>query len=221
MFSLVLKANTQSDSDSTKFVIHSFQIASEDSMCLVDIDYPELTSLKDKFMQDTLNRFLKNEFVREDEIIISDCDPERGSTLEINCYVEFNSSELISIVQYFYIYNGGAHGFYGHNGYNLDVNTGKLLVLTDIIDSKKLDELSSIAERKMTEEFEVEKFTDIGLFVEKLIMPNDQDFYLTNNALVLEFDPYEIGPYVMGDVEILLPWNEIDNLIVSDFKLKK
>ncbi|MBK6914308.1 MAG: DUF3298 domain-containing protein [Ignavibacteriales bacterium] len=94
-------------------------------------------------------------------------------------------------------------------------------MLTDIIDSKMLDELTSISEKKMIEEFEVERFTDIGLFEEKLTISAEQDFYLTNNALVIEFDPYEIGPYVMGDVEILLPWNEIENLMVSDFKLKK
>ncbi|MBK6914307.1 MAG: hypothetical protein IPH11_11880 [Ignavibacteriales bacterium] len=68
---------------------------------MIDINYPELLSLKDKFMQDTLNRFLKNEFIHEDEIDISDCDPDIGSTLEINCYVEFNSSDLISIVHNF------------------------------------------------------------------------------------------------------------------------
>ncbi len=221
IFASVLHANTEDDSDSTKFVIHSFQMSSEDSMCVIDINYPELLSLKDKFMQDTLNRFLKNEFIHEDEIDISDCDPDIGSTLEINCYVEFNSSDLISIVQYFYKFNGGAHGYYGHDGYNLDLNAGKLLVLTDIIDSKKLDELTSLLEKKMVEEFEVERFTDIGLFEEKLTISAEQDFYLTNNALVIEFDPYEIGPYVMGDVEILLPWNEIENLMVSDFKLKK
>ncbi|MBK7377513.1 MAG: DUF3298 and DUF4163 domain-containing protein [Ignavibacteriales bacterium] len=221
IFASALQANIEDDSDSTKFVLHSYQMASEDSMCMIEINYPELLSLKDKFMQDTLNRFLKNEFIHEDEIDISDCDPDIGSTLEINCYVEFNSSDLISIVQYFYTFNGGAHGYYGHDGYNLDLNSGKLLVLTDIIDSKMLDELTSISEKKMIEEFEVERFTDIGVFEEKLKISAEQDFYLTNNALVIEFDPYEIGPYVMGDVEILLPWNEIENLMVSDFKLKK
>lgn len=216
IFASLMNSNSEANSDSTKFVIHNLKMASEDSMCVIDINYPELLSLKDKFLQDTLNKFLKNEFIHEDEIDISGCDPEIGSTLEINCYIEFNSSDIISIVQYFYIYNGGAHGFYGHDGYNLDLNTGKLLLLTDIVDSKKLDELTSICEKKMIEEFEVERFADIGLFEEKLTISAEQDFFLTKNALVIEFDPYEIGPYVMGDIEIYLPWEELKNISIKD-----
>lgn len=218
IFASLLHANTLADS--TKFIIHHVQRASDDSMCVVDIDYPELLELKNKILQDSLNRFLKNEFVNDEEIDITNCDPEVGSTLEVNCYVEYNSANLISIVQYYYTYNGGAHGFYGHDGYNLDLSTGNLLILTDIIDAQNLDELAKLGEEKMIEEYEVKKITDIGLFEDHLSISNEQDFYLTPDALVIEFDPYEIGPYVMGDIEIFLPWNEIEKLLTKYFTNK-
>lgn len=220
IFTSILHSNTGVESDSAKFIIHNIEKASKDSMCVVDVDYPELLGLKNKFLQDSLNRFLKNEFLNEDEIDIANCDPDIGSTLEINCYIEYNKSDLISIVQYYYTYNGGAHGFYGHDGYNLDLSTGELLVLTDIIDSQYLDKLTKLIEEKMIEEYEVQKFSDIGLFEEQLAISGEQDFYLTPNALIIEFDPYEIGPYVMGDIDILLPWHEIEKLLTKYFTNK-
>lgn len=203
--------------DSTNIIMHTYSAASKDSNCIVDIDYPEFQGLKEKYIQDTLNLFFKNEFVNEDEINISDCDPKFGSTLEINCYVEYNSKEVVSIVQYFYIYNGGAHGYYGHNGYNLDVRNGKMFSLDDLIKSSAFDELSKFSEKKLIEMYEVEEFIEIGFFEEKLVITETQDFYFTPNELVIEFDPYEIGPYVMGDIEIFLPWKEIKNLLDDDF----
>jgi len=220
VFASTLFSNNLIDSDTTKFVIHSLRSASDDSMCVVDIDYPELIALKDKIIQDTLNQFLKNEFLDEEEIDISDCDPEIGSTFEINCYIEYNKSNLISIVQYFYIFRGGAHGYYGHNGYNLDLTTGKLLTVLDIIRKDSFKRLNVLAEKKMLQDFEVEKISDIGLFESRIDIPTDQDFFLTQDALVIEFDPYEIGPYVMGDLEIILPWDELTDMLQPEFKVK-
>lgn len=41
---------------------------------------------------------------------------------------------------------------------------------------------------------------EAGLFENEIVLTYDQDFYIIPGALVLQFDPYEIGPFAMGEI---------------------
>jgi len=42
---------------------------------------------------------------------------------------------------------------------------------------------------------------------------NFRDFNITADALMISFDPYEVGPYVMGAFTVYIPYSEFgDNI---------
>ena len=48
----------------------------------------------------------------------------------------------------------------------------------------------------------------------------NNDFYLCPMGIGFVFDPYEIGPYVMGFVEVFVPFKEIAPAIRTDGPLQ-
>jgi len=55
------------------------------------------------------------------------------------------------------------------------------------------------------------------LFLKKFNRISDnEDFYLTDNALVICFQLYEYTPYYVGIPEFVIPYSRIRNLIRED-----
>lgn len=109
-------------------------------------------------------------------------------------------------------YTGGAHDFGTSQYHTLDISTGRHLRLGDFFDSTGLQKLTRLGEKyfcmargiKDNQTWEEAGFT----------FENDQ-FYLPDNFCFQEdglrfiFNSYEIGPYVMGATEFLVPAHEI------------
>ena len=47
----------------------------------------------------------------------------------------------------------------------------------------------------------------------KLSFWTDQDFYITPTSLVLQFDPYEVGPYAMGEIIAEITFEKIKDIL--------
>ena len=55
-----------------------------------------------------------------------------------------------------------------------------------------------------------------GLF-ENHIEPND-NFYLTGKGIGFTYMPYEIGPYAMGEINIFIPFREVEKYLKPGIK---
>ena len=49
------------------------------------------------------------------------------------------------------------------------------------------------------------------------IAPN-QNFFVTGKGMGFAYNPYEIGPYVMGEINIYIPFSDLKKYLKPDFK---
>lgn len=125
--------------------------------------------------------------------------------------VAYRTPRLLVLSHFSYIYLGGAHGIYG-TGYSVfDLARQKELTLDDVIGKEAkqlLPELLAKNFRRMNGLKENESLQEGGLF-EDTIQPTD-NFYLTHHGVIFVYPPYEIASYAMGEVEILVPFKDLE-----------
>lgn len=116
-----------------------------------------------------------------------------------------------------YQYYGGAHGLSWNLFTSYDLRNKKKLELSDIV---KIDstQFKTLLERQFRKNYQVEEeqhLKDFGLF-ENEIAPNT-NFSFNDWGLTFTYNQYEIGPYVLGIMEVFIPWEELAPYLRSDF----
>lgn len=109
---------------------------------------------------------------------------------------------IVSYVYDHYIYTGGAHGGTYRGTINMDERTGRVLTESDIFKSDYYQPLTSLLREYLP------KCADMDMIFDASISPSD-NFYVTSEGITYVYQQYEIGPYVLGIVEVLIPWSEL------------
>ncbi|MDP5171521.1 MAG: RsiV family protein, partial [Bacteroidia bacterium] len=111
---------------------------------------------------------------------------------------------------YFSFYAGAAHGNYA------TLTTHLLLPTLKEVDADALFiEGYRPALDKLVRDGLVEQFgADAGL--EYKALPDDFHFEIQSGQFVVYFNPYEIGPYALGMIQVGIPYKDIHNLIRED-----
>ncbi|MBQ7943180.1 MAG: DUF3298 domain-containing protein [Lachnospiraceae bacterium] len=119
-------------------------------------------------------------------------------------------------------YTGGAHGNYGYTGYTFDVETGELLTLDRVIADDEGFQAAAI--QRILEVLEAEPYAS-GVFSDyeatvrgAFAQDGFLTWYLSQDGIVVTFDPYEVGPYAMGAVEIPLPYEEFKDFMAIKYR---
>lgn len=209
-------------SDTLRITTVHYSKSLPDSSAYINIDYPQITGLENKVIEEKVNAYLKDEFSQSilwyDELIsdtagFSEDGYDYTYSFETGFEVQYNSVIFLSIILDHYQFTGGAHGNYFSTGYNIDMRNGKTLKLTDIINNDSFDLLSYECEQAILDTFQVGTLVEAGLFEDELVILPDQDFYIIPGALVLQFDPYEIAPYAMGEINVAIPFYKIKDIL--------
>jgi hypothetical protein len=200
----------------------NYSNSTTDSSAIINIDYPQISEAEDKSVETKVNLFLEDEFkqsiawfeeVQSDSSYFEELGSEMQYTFETGFQVEFNSKEFISIVMSHYQFTGGAHGNYFALGYNIKMKDGKVLALKDIIKEDSFDLLAFECEQAILEKYDANSLIEAGLFEDEITILDDQDFYIIPGMLVLQFDPYEIGPWAMGEVTAEIPFEKLKDIL--------
>jgi hypothetical protein len=220
--SCLIADNSFSKTDTLEIKTLTYSNSTTDSSAIISIDYPQIFGLKDKSVETKVNLFLEEEFkqsiawfeeVQSDSAFFAEFQSEMQYTFETGYQDEFNSSDFISIVMSHYQFTGGAHGNYFALGYNIQLKDGKVLSLKDIIKEDSFDLLVFECEQAILEKYEANTLMEAGLFEDEIELLDDQDFYITHGMLILQFDPYEIGPWVMGEITAEIPFEKIKDIL--------
>ncbi len=106
--------------------------------------------------------------------------------------VKLNNSKYLSILQSIYTYTGGAHGMTVRYSMTTDKQTGKAIELKDLFRSNDyINYLNKLA---------LNQNKDIHLF-QPVTLTGQENFYLTDDGLVIYYQLYEVAPYAAGFVE--------------------
>jgi hypothetical protein len=132
--------------------------------------------------------------------------------------IKSSGQQGIIIERDYYIYSGGAHGLSTKRYYVIDLEQQKPLRINDLFANYQEDKrLRDIIY------FELGKFSRLksGQKLSEGIFFSDEpeltfNFFVSNEGLGLYWDPYQIAPYAHGGIKIIIPWQVIRPLMLTE-----
>lgn len=121
------------------------------------------------------------------------------------------------------VFTGGAHGMYTINYYLYDLDLGSRIKLTDIQlpmaeqSGTGLHELAQRAYREFLAKEGQMSVQEIREHEEFYPFELSDNFYFNDKGLVLSYNPYHLGPYAMGVVEIVIGYNKLANVLRAEY----
>jgi hypothetical protein len=146
-------------------------------------------------------------------------DYSTGWSLERNITVVYNAPQILSLEMSEVTFTGGAHPNSTTNYVSLDVSTGMMLALSDIIMDDHMKALNEIAEgefRRIKEIPAGQGLDQAGFWFEDGKFDLNDNFAITDEGLVFYFNNYEIASYADGPTRLLIPYEELKPLIRKD-----
>ncbi len=141
-----------------------------------------------------------------------------------NCYLDVVRSDdrVVSVLETFFSFAGGAHPDTYYDGFNLRPDTGEKLTLEDVFtDTSKLPEIIEKEVLKTVSEDSL--LTKSVKDTVKDMMDDPENnagmtFLVDNSGVVFVFSPYALTSYAEGSERIRLGFDEYGELIKPEFK---
>jgi hypothetical protein len=129
----------------------------------------------------------------------------------------WNADSLISLKFTRYDFTGGAHGLESVFCTVFDMSQNKALNLSDVFKPGYEIELQQILEKQLREQYDIPEGAPLnappaGILFNKELALTD-NFYLTGNGIGFIYNPYEVAPYVVGQIELFVPFSQISDIL--------
>ena len=142
---------------------------------------------------------------------LADGTGQAGAEYEISAEAEGSTVDsLLCYVITRSMYTGGAHGMYGTECHTYSLADGFELSLVDLFSEAELRRLDELIHRKIKQQYEAandEALAQTGFFPE-YIAPTE-NFRITSEGITFYYNPYDIGCYALGAVEVTVTRNEL------------
>lgn len=115
-------------------------------------------------------------------------------------------------------YTGGAHGSLQVLYYTIDLNSLTTITEEDIFTPNYHQFLTTKIIENLMKNYEVntpEELINEGFFDVYDIAPNS-NFWLNNEGVHYIYNQYEIAPYSMGPIEVTIPYEDIQSIIIPE-----
>lgn len=169
--------------------------------------YPQIRGMKDKIAQLKLNEVLRN----ESRVIKISKYEKRQYSYSGDFSIHFFQKQLLvlELTGYEYAF-GAAHGMPSKIYVHVDLKTGRIYHLKDLFlpGSDYVKVLGEIIGKQIKEQ--KEPYINYDDFKE---IKENQAFYVSNEGLVIYFEPYEIVAFALGFPEFLIPYQELHSMI--------
>ncbi|MCD3195531.1 DUF3298 and DUF4163 domain-containing protein [Clostridium botulinum C] len=182
------------------------------------LKFPIIIGLKDENIEKQVNSVIENDVLKFRNKIKDLAKKNKEKSIkegyELLPYVAYTDykvstikDDFVSFYIDFYELTGGAHGSTLRKSYNIDLKTGKLLTLNDIL--KDIPNYKDIINKYIYNE--ISKKPDI-YFVDSFKGITDNiAFTIEKDALVIYFQQYEIAPYSSGIPEFRIPFIKLSS----------
>jgi uncharacterized protein YegP (UPF0339 family) len=173
----------------------------------IHLRYPVVSGLPDKDVERRINHRIQDliyQMIR-DEGYAEDLTKDFTGNYKIR--VNQNGVLSLSVEMYSYA-EGAAHGLTVVKSLTFDLKTGRVYRLRDLfrLNSNYRAIISDMIKKEI-------KAKDIPLIAKFMVISEDEDFYLTENALVIYFQLYEYTPYAYGIPEFAIPYRALQRVI--------
>ncbi|MDE2031159.1 MAG: DUF3298 domain-containing protein [Patescibacteria group bacterium] len=165
-----------------------------------------------KYIDDTINDFRNqaNNEVPDMRAQFGANNPTSNYEIDINSkYIKDEKTE--SLVTSVYTFTGGAHGSTIYKVLTADLNTGKILSLSDVIKPDMQSAFTSLVKKDLID-WRPEGSDAPVVFpdsVNSLTFDDFSNWSMNSKDLIIYFDQYSIGPSVIGTTEFPIPITDL------------
>ena len=157
-------------------------------------------------LDDALKSF-KNGYLELQELYD---DEPTGWEAKIQGSISYEDTDFISIILDSYLFTGGAHGYTSKRFLNFDKKKGIELENAELF--KSAEDFRAFAEEIFRQKEGIPKdkpinYTGFMFEQDSFYLPENIGF--TEDGLKLLYNPYEVGSYADGPIELILPHSEI------------
>lgn len=141
----------------------------------------------------------------------------------LSTQINFNEKDILVFSSTHWEYTGGAHGYGAQQSYIIDLSSGNLVKEDNIYEKDKKDEITRLIINQLMEDYEVttiQGLGEAGFFSPEEIAPNS-NLLADNQGITYRYNQYEIAPYSMGVIEVLIPYEKIGKYIRKDCPLTR
>ncbi len=136
------------------------------------------------------------------------------NSFDVNYEITVANKDFISILFSFFEYTGGAHPNTTTSSFNYDLNRNAPVNLANLFmpNSNYLKVISDYSIKEL-KKLETATFTDEGA------SPKPDNFHswnITFAGLKITFDRYQVGPYAVGEHEVVVPYSLLKPIINPD-----
>ena len=168
-------------------------------------------------------RYLRRDidsFLASYKTILPDLDTTEGVpqtanwSADADIKVVYNTYPYLVLENFSYEYTGGAHGNYGAIYQVLDLQKRKVLTPDDLFKPGWKTALIPYLEASYRKQYKLDDSgepIEEGLLVKQITANNN--FLITDKGIAFSFTPYEIGPYVMGQVTLFISFKDVKSLL--------
>jgi hypothetical protein len=205
--------------NSNKYYVNESIILKEQKLSpqKFNIKYPYISNLDNDIIKSKINESIVNEVsdLFKSQVLI----PEQVDFNEIFGTYEIgvNKNNILSVLFSLYTYvNRAAHGITQYSSITINTKTGEVYKFDELFNSKVYytEFLNRIANQYIKEN-NIQLINPYGG-----VRPN-QEYYLTEDNLIIYYQVYEYTPYYYGLFKIEIPYNEIKNLLSPTSPINK
>ncbi|MDR1630454.1 MAG: DUF3298 and DUF4163 domain-containing protein [Oscillospiraceae bacterium] len=138
--------------------------------------------------------------------------PFNSYELDLNTVITYNHNCAVSLYNDQYEFTGGAHGNVIRTSETWNLRSGKIISLPELFpgDPRYAEQIKREIKRQIAAQMQTGEgayFENYDELVEQTF--NEEQFFLSNGALVIYFQQYDIAPYSSGLPEFQIPLNAI------------
>ena len=129
---------------------------------------------------------------------------------------------IATFIQYWNNYTGGAHGLYGTNYFNVDLNKKTVISLDSLMSKAHQEQAKAILWNSYLEKTRMEAQDEKAEpFTTKADFDLVDNFYFTHEGINFVYPVYALASFVEGEVTLTLYWNDANKLVSSDYQRTK
>lgn len=138
---------------------------------------------------------------------------------EVEVATSTESFPFINVTLIGYQYTGGAHGLTVIDTFVFDSQTGNQVTLDTLFSGNYLSTLSNLSMkelRKIDPNLRTFTFAEEGAAPKK---ENFDAFILMPDGMHIIFQNYQVGPYVIGNPEIVIQYSSLQDILNPDYRV--
>lgn len=162
---------------------------------------------------------MASSFIASYEELKKEYPDEVGWEANITGKIAFQTERLLNVRVEYYMFTGGAHGYFGVKSLLFDLQTGKNLSQKELFSD--VEKLKVFAEQKFRKDFHIPEGHSInstGFMFEDDVFHLPENIFFTDEGLLFHYNVYEISSYADGHQSFIISYNKADLFLKKSYK---